>query len=109
MSGVTYACNGEGGGEGAALTIRHLQTERCASDGYGWCPDGFRKWASRIRDANVNENSLIVINVINPNIPWENYRGCELSTIRDGEFVLLCAGDTYVESGAILNYAVFNP
>lgn len=112
VSGVTYACNGEGGGEEgerSPLMIRHLQTEQCASDGYGWCPDGFRKWVFRIRDANVTEKSVIAINIINPKIPQEIYRECELSTIRDGEFVILCGGWTYVESGAILNYAIFNP
>ena len=103
ISGVTYACNG-GGGEGSSIIVRKIPTGQCTS-GYGWCPDGFRKWLFQIQDAAVNENSVISINVINPLIIDG---GCEVGKIIAGAFEIYCTGDDYVGNGAALHYAIFN-
>jgi len=104
-TGVSYACNGEGG-EGASPIIRRIEAELCPSDGYGWCPDG-RKGSFRIRDADVNESSVIAMNVLDP-LGSFPIRGCEVSWIGGEEFQVLCLSST-VKIGSILQYAVFNP
>jgi len=103
ISGVTYACNG-GGGEGSSLIVRKIPTGQC-TNGYGWCPNGFSKWLFQIQDADINESSVILINVINPHLIDS---GCEVGAISAGAFQIYCIGEDYVENGAILHYAVFN-
>lgn len=107
VSGVTYACNGEGT-EGPTITIRRMLTGQCSSDRYGWCPDGFyNSYFFHIRDSAVNEDSVIAINVFNPDATF--YKGCEVALIKAGEFLILCNGVARIEKGAILHYAVFSP
>jgi len=108
VSGITYACNGEGTEGGATITTRRMETAPSCNEGYGWCPNGFsNSYYFRIRDSAVNDRSVVVINVFNPTVNF--YRGCEVNSIGAGEFLIMCNGWNRVERGAILQYAVFNP
>jgi hypothetical protein len=75
------------------------------TDGYGWCPDGF-KWIFQIADPAVNASSIVAINIVNPLL--YDY-GCEVATKGTGGFRIMCIGYDYVTPGAILQYAVLNP
>lgn len=104
ISGVTYACNGVGGGEGSSLIVRKIPTGVC-TNGFGWCPNGYSKWFFQIQDTVINKNSVILLNVSDPNL---NDSGCEVGAISEGAFQIYCVGLDYVGNGAFLHYAVFN-
>ncbi len=91
-------------GGASNITIRQIEPipNPCAN---GWCPNGF-KWTFHILDSAVVEGSVIAINIVNP---YLNDYGCEVATKSVGQFVIICIGDDYVRSDAILQYAVFNP
>ena len=91
-------------GPGASIPVRQIEAGVC-SDGYGWCPDGF-KWIFQITDPAVNASSVVAINIVNPLL--YDY-GCEVVTKGTGEFRIMCIGDDYVTPKAILQYAVLNP
>jgi len=102
VSGNTYACNGEPGEE-LSSTVRRMGVGSCSN---GWCPD-YSKRDFAIRDSAVDEKSIVLINVFNPAFSF--YHGCEVSAITKGKFYITCDGYNYIESNAILSYAVFNP
>jgi hypothetical protein len=90
---------------GASIPVRQIKAAPCTGD-YGWCPDDFSKWVFHILDSAVNESSVVAINIVNPD-RWDY--GCEVAAKGAGEFQIMCIGDDSVKSGAILQYAVFNP
>ncbi len=89
----------------ASIPVRQIEADLCTGV-YGWCPDGFSKWAFRLLDPAVNETSVVTINIVNP-LLWDY--GCEVATKSAGEFLIFCIGYDYVKPGTILQYAVFNP
>ncbi len=89
-----------------SIPVREIAPEPSCSGVYGWCPDGFSKWAFHIPDPVVNESSVVAINIVNPLL--YDY-GCEVATKGAGEFLIICTGYDIVKSTAILQYAVFNP
>lgn len=91
-------------GTGASIPVRQIEAGVC-SNGYGWCPDGF-KWLFQLEDPAVSASSVVVINIVNPLL--YDY-GCEVASKTAGEFRIMCIGDDYVKTGAVLQYAVFNP
>ena len=91
---------------GASIPVRQMKAADFCTGVYGWCPDGFTKWAFNILDSAVNESSVVAINIVNPLL--YDY-GCEVATKGAGEFLIMCIGDDSVKPGAILQYAVFNP
>ncbi len=107
-SGITYACNG-GSGEGSSPVLRQIKSAACSTGDIGWCPSYYRQPYFIIRDTEVKETSVVLINVLNPYIA---YAGCEVNAIMTGEFHILCQQDEYqagyVDEKAVLNYAVFN-
>jgi len=91
-------------GTGASIPVRQIEAGLC-TNGYGWCPDGF-KWLFEILDPAVNGSSVIAINIVNPLL--YDY-GCEVATKDAGKFQMMCIGYDFVKPEAILQYAVFNP
>ena len=91
-------------GTGASIPVRQIEAGVC-TNGYGWCPDGF-KWIFEILDPAVNASSVIAINIVNPLL--YDY-GCEVPTKDAGKFQIMCIGYDFVKPEAILQYAVFNP
>jgi len=92
-------------GTGGSVVVRRVEAEPACSGGYGWCPDGY-KWTFHILDSAVNGSSVVAINVVDPLL--YDY-GCEVATKGTGEFLIFCIGYDYVQSGAVLQYAIFNP
>ncbi len=92
------------GGTGSVV-VRQVEAEIDCSGGYGWCPNGY-KWTFHILDSAVNGSSVVSINVVDPLL--YDY-GCEVATKGAGEFLIFCVGYDYVQPGAVLQYAVFNP
>ena len=93
-------------GAGASIPIRQIKGADSCTGIYGWCPDGFDKYVFHILDSAVNESSVVAINIENPLL--DDYV-CEVATKGAGEFEIMCIGDDSVPTGAILQYAVFNP
>ncbi len=103
---ISWNPGGSVGPASVSVPVRRIDPEPLCSAMYGWCPDGFGKWFFRILDATVNESSVVAINVVNPLL--FDY-GCEVATKGVGEFSIICIGDDYVKTTAVLQYAVFNP
>ncbi len=89
----------------ASIPVHQIEAAPCTGD-YGWCPDSFTKFVFNILDGDVNVSSVVAINVVNPD-GWDY--GCEVVTKGAGVFQIMCIGEHSVMSGAILQYAVFNP